>query len=281
MIILSSAEASEALGTITSAISSAIQMNTFLVNNTTCTPSQFIGNVDIDFNLKEDLVYNLGIIEEEMFPIDAIMFILLLSFLTEYLSKRYLHHSYTKSVFKHLTIFFIQMSIILVLSNTVVHILNLTISPILVLIDWCILVANSRKLRNVLKSNVRDLNLHFRNRYLYRQQLKHLQIYSVYMPILLAALFFGVLAISFTCYSQSLQLILISTCLYPAGFNEVLYLSRYGTLIMISIHFILLGLPLYAVSIQMFVSACLKRIRSREEHYRFNYSNFPNIPGFK
>ena len=136
-----------------------------------------------------------------------------------------------------------------------------------------------------LKSNVRDLNLHLRHRYLDRQQLRELRHYTLFMPILLAALLFGVLAFFFSYYTRFLRKVFLPTCDYQhlnlTIREEIIFVSQYGTIFLISIHFILLGLPLYAISIQMLVSACLERIRSREEHYRFNYSNFPNIPGFK
>ena len=249
-------------------------------NNITCTPRKLFGNNEAYQKLADVILFNFGKFQTAMFPICAIIFLLLLSFLTEYLSKRYLHHSYKRSIHKHLFLFATQLAVILTLSNIIINILDLIISPILVLIDWCILVRNSRKLRNVLKSNVRDLSLHFRHRYLYKQQLRELQYYTIFMPILLAALFLGVLALLFSNSTHFLRLILLSTCADPIILKGIFFLSRYGTLLLISIHLILLGLPLYTISIQMLVSACLKRIRSREEHYRFNYSNFPNIRGF-
>ena len=291
LIILSCAEACEAFGGMVSAIFTTIQerkdveINKFLSENITCTPEKLIGNVKIISNLNEVILYNLDHIQTAFFPIFAIAFLLLLSFLTEYLSKRYLNHPYKKCIYKHIFLFATQTTIIFILSNKVIILGILIIAPILVLIDWFILVRNSRKLRNVLKSNVRDLNLHLRHRNLYKQQLRELQYYTIFIPILLTALFFGVLAIILSYYTQFVSKIIIATCEYqhqnPIIFKGNIFVSRYGTLVMISIHFILLGLPLYAISIQMLVAACLKRIRSREEHYRFNYSSFPNNPAFE
>ena len=291
LIILSCAEVCEAFGTMVSGIFTTIQRRRFIEEsislkaNYTCIPEKLIGALGMNNKMFGFILYNLSIVQTAMFSTGAIMFILLLSFLTEYLSKRYLHHSYKKSIYKHLFLFAIQITIIFILSNAIIQNVNLIIAPILVLIDWYILVRNSRKLHNVLKSNVRDLNLHLRHRYLYRQQLRELRNYTLFMPVLLTALLFGVLAFFFSYYTRFLRIFLLSNCDYQhlnlTILGGIIFVSKYGTLFLFSIHFILLGLPLYAISIQMLVSACVKRIRSREEHYRFNYSNFPNIPGFK
>ena len=291
LFILSCAEASEAFGCLISAIFTAIQQinshegNYFLNLNNTCIPNKLIGNTEVVSKLRDVMVYNSFIIQVALISIGSCGYLLLLSFLTDYLSRRYLHHPYKKSIHKHLLLFAAQVTVILILSNTSIHLVNLIIAPILVLIDWCILVRNSRKLRNVLKSNVRDLNLHLRHRYLYRQQLRELQFYTQFMPVLLTAWFFTVLTTVFSFYTLFIQNILVITCEYqrlsPTISKGFLFISEYGRLFLFSIHFILLGLPLCAISIQMLVSACVKRIRSREEHYRFNYSSFPNIPGFK
>ena len=237
----------------------------------------------------------LGIIVEVMFPIGAIMFLLLLSLLTEYLSQRYFNQSFRKAIINHLILSFIQLSMIIVLSNLEIYIILFIIAPILVLIDWCILVRNCRKLRNVLKSNVRDLSLHFTNRYLYRRQLREFQIYTLFMPILLAALFFGVLALivhfyfSFyiiTLYASGPKIPIISL-LHQIMKNNfdlpidsvLLSVFHYGALVLLTLHFLLLGLPLYGISIQMFLSACVKRIRGKQQKYRFNYSDFPQLLG--
>ena len=285
LVILNCAEAGEVFGAITSAIFTTLQQHESVEEeeeyrkvNRTCTPHNMIGIVKVSNHLKDVVLYNLDLIEISIFPIGYIGFLILLSFLTHYLSKRYFYHPYKKSIIKHLLLFVTQATVIFILNNLETHNLNLIIAPILVMIDWCILVRNCRKLRSVLKSNVRDLDLHFTHRSLYREQLKLLQTYTVFMPILLTALFFGVLAIFNSYYTRVIHLFLRSNCEYQfqnfAILKKFIFVSKYGTLLAISIHFILLGLPLYAISIQILVSACLKRIRSKEEHFRFNYSTF-------
>ena len=211
-------------------------------------------------------------------------FLLLLSFLTQYISKRYLYHSYTKSIFNHLILFIAQLTILVLLCNLEIHILFFLLAPWFILIDWIILVRNSISLRNVLKSNVRDLKL--TSSTLYIEQYKLSQIYSVFMPVLLTALFFGALTVLFHHYSLILRIIFVVPCLSSSismfgkrYFSKIpLYpISKFVTLGLLFIHLFLLSFPLYTISLQMFVSSCINRIRGKEHNYRFNYSHFSNL----
>ena len=221
--------------------------------------------------------------QDTLGSIGFIAFLLLLSFLTEYLSKRYYAHPFYKSILSHFLIFLIQTTIVLICSNEETFIFQIIIAPILVMIDWCILVRNCRKLRSVLKSNVRDLDLHFTHRSLYRQQLKLLQAYTVFMPILLTALFFGVLTVLFHHYLFIVNIMFNNLCtpssINPsAAINELFNnLQKFGTLILMSIHFLLLGLPMYILSLQMLLSVIIKKFRRNNEIFRFNYNNFANL----
>ena len=230
---------------------------------------------------------SLAMFQDSLIVISCIAFLLLLSFLTQYLSKRYYQHSYRKTMIKHYAIFLIQLAIIFPLCNKELFIIQILIAPILVMIDWCILVRNCRKLRSVLKSNVRDLNLHFTHRSLYRQQLKLLQRYTVFMPILLTALFFGGITLLFHNYSLIMNLISDSYCLNTKvdilkfEFKAILYdIQIFGTLILISIHFLLLGFPIYVISLNILLSACTTRFHRKEQNFRFNYTNFRDLKRF-
>ena len=220
--------------------------------------------------------------------IGCIIFFLLLSFLTQYLSKRYFIHPIRKTCIIHIALALIQISIISCLTNRDTSIFYLFIVPIMILIDWCILVRNCRILFRVLQSNVRDLKLNLSNRYLYIEQWKLLQVYKILIPILLSALFFGVCVIFLHFYFHIVSGMLWSHCFnlmigdgYTyTGYNKVfaieryLYLLQYSTFICMIIHFILLGFPMFAISVGMLYSACVKRCSQKESDYRFNYDNF-------
>ena len=221
--------------------------------------------------------------------ITCVMFFLLLSFLTRYLSKRYFIYPIRKTCITHIALALIQISIISCLTNRDISIFYLFIVPIMILIDWCILVRNCRILFRVLQSNVRYLKLNLSNRYLYIEQWKLLQVYKMLIPILLSALFFGVCVIFLHSYIHIVLGILWSHCFnlmigdsytytgYIKVFQALYYItnfSEYSMFVCMIIHFILLGFPMFAISVGMLYSACVKRCSQKESDYRFNYDNF-------
>ena len=217
---------------------------------------------------------------------------LLLSFLTEYLSRRYFQHRYFESLVRHLIILAIEISVMLILTNLELITLQLLIAPFFFLTDWCILVKNSRHLHRVLKSNVRDLDLHFTHRNLYREQRHVLKIYTIFMPIFLAALFFGVLFFLFHNYMSFVIILIETPCIqgqigsenwdYTSTNNVVNLLNKialFGSLALLEFHFFLQGLPLYFISIEILYSACIKRRRMMKQKTRFGYTDFPHLFG--
>ena len=216
------------------------------------------------------------------------VYIILLSFLTRYLSKRYFIHPIRRTCITHITLALIQISIISCLTNRYITILYLFILPIMMLIDWCILVRNSRILFRVLRSNVRDLELNLSNRYLYTEQWKLLQVYKMLIPILISALFFGICVVFLHFYFHIVSGFLWSHCFnlmirdnytHYRNSPDALYFyvdgfSGYSKLICMIIHFILLGFPMFAISVGMLYSACVKRCSQKESDYRFNYNDF-------
>ena len=213
-------------------------------------------------------------IDYTLISASSILFLLLLSFMTEYLSRRYYSQPYLKLCMKYLIIFFVQFTIMLILVNRQIHVFQYIISPIFAMVDWCILVRNSKCLLHTLDSHLNDLNL-LTNRFLYTKQRHLIKIYAFSMPILLTALFFGAFTLMFHNYTYIA--ILISTC--NQSYNKLSQIfstmKRFGTLGLMSIHVFLLGLPLYIISIQMCLSACLKRFCMKPPKTRFSYSNFP------
>ena len=217
------------------------------------------------------------------------IFQILLSFLTQYLSKRYLLHPIRKTLIVHIALAFIQTIIILSLTNSYTIILHNFIIPILVFMDWCILARNSRILFRVLRSNVRDLKLNLSNRYLYIAQWKLLQVYKMLIPILLTAILFIVFAISIRFYFHLTSAFIWSHCVnqitgdaqtlndYSKPFhilNIMFAMYQYSTFAFVILHFLLLGFPICAISFRMCYSACVKRCVEKEKDYRFNYYNF-------
>ena len=301
LIMISSAEISEPIfaivtGVFISVYTGALQDRFYPHFNTTnisissqCTFSQTARQVNTQLNtILFPVFWIIYIITIMVFG--CMGFIILLSFLTQYLAKRYFLHPVRRTCIAHLALVLIQFAIIFCLTNRDTTVLFLILVPLVILFDWCILVRNSKILYRVLKSNVRDLKLHLSNRHLYREQLRLLQIYKIFMPILLVALFFGVCAL-FSHFHFNIVIPLFgSHFLNPAiGYTSTLksyslplrfifYLdnvSEYATLIFITIHFILLGFPIFSFSIGMLIIACVKKVfyKKKESHYRFNHQN--------
>ena len=290
LVFVSFGEISEILIVFLSAITTVVESKKTFHNLPIVKAAKHCELINILFEIFQNLrsgspvEIHLTIVQDTVASGGYILILLTLSFLTEYLSKRYYQQPSYTSILKHFIIFLIQTTILVICSNEQLFIFQIIIAPILVLIDWCILVRNSRKLRNVLKSNVRDLSLHFTNRFLYWQQLRLLRIYTVYIPILLTALFFGLLALLFHHYLLLLNIALSNYCtpsIFPnleTVYVDIFYnLQNFGTLLLMLTHFLLLGLPMYIISIQMVVIAFVKKIRRNKEIYRYNYTNFHNL----
>ena len=301
LIMISSAEISEPIfaiitGVFISIYTGSIYDSSYSQFNTTnfsmssqCTFSQTARQVNTQLNTK--LFPEFWIIYIITIMVFGCMgFIILLSFLTQYLAKRYFLHPVRRTCIAHLALVLIQFAIIFCLTNRETTILFLILVPPVILFDWCILVRNSKILYRVLKSNVRDLKLHLSNRHLYREQLRLLQIYKIFMPILLAALFFGICALFSHFYFDIGISLFESHCFNSAiGYASTLKLyslplrfssysnnvSEYSTLILLTIHFILLGFPIFSFSIGMLIIACAKKLfyKKKESHYRFNHQN--------
>ena len=298
LIVLSCGEIGEVFFVLASAILTTLQQHDthqyrkVNITSNDCTLEKKQTEVYYSDNFLSTVLFNIlqTTFQNFFIAVGSISFLLLLSLLTQYLTKRYLRHSYTKSIFKHVLLFVSQFTIIVLLSNLELLFLHFLIVPLMIMVNWFILTKNSINLRKVLKSNVRDLELTFTHCSLFREQLKLLQTYTVFMPILLAALFFGALTILLHHYSLVVYIFFVYPCpsrpvatlnyeyINQIPIGEILItISRFCVLGLMSIHLLLLGLPLYAVSIRMFASACFNRIRRKEQNYRFNYSNFSNI----
>ena len=258
-----------------------------------CTPDETVKN--IIYTAWETFDSGWGKFFYPIFFIGALGFLLLLSFLAQYLSKRYFLHPIKKSLFSHLMIFFLQsLTIGILLSNNYTAILLHFIIPIFCCMDWYIFFKSSRNLGYVLRSNLRDLSLHFTHRRLYTEQWKLYQTYRFFMPVLLAALGFAIFSIVLHNCSKIFEILLNSKCLfsYSSNTNEnfdkfqtsqhiSLIISKiigFAILLIQMIHFILLGFPLYVISIGMVCSVCYgKCCEKKRPRYRYNYRNLAHL----
>ena len=95
------------------------------------------------------------------------MLFVLLSILTRYLAARYLNHSFKRTLMKYISWLAAQFVVVLICSTIYTFILSLLLLPIMSLLNWMVLLRDNRDLSRVLKSNLREIELHSNNKVLY------------------------------------------------------------------------------------------------------------------
>ena len=213
----------------------------------------------------------------------------LLSIVTRYLSARYLNHSFMKTLRNYLTWLCLQILMISVGSSIYTVIAVYLIVPVLGLVNWLLLLRDIRILSRVLRSNLRELELFSNNRILYQQNVYGFRLFRIFHKCLLFSLLCSV--ISFTVFSFNFIVIPFyhSSCLlnklYGTDFDTrtalqddcgtEFYLKLVYEIIY-SLHSISSSFPLLIITILPLLRECVKRYRSRNFVYRYNYGNIPS-----
>ena len=181
-----------------------------------------------------------------------------------------------------------QCVIIVICSNIYSVLFIYFIFPVFCFINWFVLLRDNLFLSRVLKSNLIEIKLHSYSRQLYRQQLYAYKFYKFFNRILLGAIFCLSLFFLLYCIGHIIRVLSISYCLLNLVYNVNIYInySKYDSLLYIirkistffdSFSFLLYSfsnsLPLFCLTLFPLVSECIKRYRSRNNVYRFNYVN--------
>ena len=93
---------------------------------------------------------------------------ILLSILTRYLAARYLNHSFHRTLRKYIILSSVQFIIIVGCSTIYTIICSFILFPVLLIINWVVLFKDSRFLSRILKSNLKEIELHTNNKTLFR-----------------------------------------------------------------------------------------------------------------
>ena len=213
----------------------------------------------------------------------------LLSILTRYLSARYLNHSFKKTLRKYLTWLCLQILMISVGSSIYTVIAVYLILPVLGLVNWLLLLRDIRILSRVLRSNLRELELFSNNRILYQQNVYGFRLFRIFHKCLLFSLL--CLVISFIVFSCNLIVISFyhSSCLlnklYGTDIDTSVALQDYYGIekylklfysYLFLLHSINSTFPLLIITILPLLRECVRRYRSRNFVYRYNYGNIPS-----
>ena len=215
---------------------------------------------------------------------------LLLSILSRYLAARYLNHPFRKTLVKYISWLAVQFLIMAICSTVYTLLFSMVLFPLLILINWLVLVRDSRILSRVLKSNLREIELHSNNKVLYREQLSAYKFYRIFQKTLLISLFLLVVVMAL----NNLEFLFViagrSTCLINIvlGLNltqpNILQMPhpdhlmvRHAETIFVNIVVLLYSIstsiPIISITFIPLVRACILRYKSRHSVYRYNYEN--------
>ena len=218
------------------------------------------------------------------------LLIVLLSILTRYLAARYLNHSFKRTLLKYISWLAVQFVVVLFCSTTYTILFSLLLLfPLLMLINWIVLFRDNRILSRVLKSNLREIELHSNNKVLYREQLSAYKFYRIFQKTLLLSLFLLVILSTLVDLYHGFKFTANSVCVldYIFGFNHTMpdliqlqsvsgKIGFYEPLIesiLTNLYSLSSSLPLVCVTLLPLVQACVKRYKSRHNVYRYNYEN--------
>ena len=220
----------------------------------------------------------------------------LLSILTRYLAARYLNHSFKRTLMKYISWLAVQFVVVLICSTIYTFVFSLLLFPLMSLINWIVLLRDNRILSRVLRSNLREIELHSNNEVLYREQLSAYRFYSIFNKTLLISLFLLVSVLIMTNLSIFLQLT-NSMCIVNIVYGikhpmpNIIQLSslfnilfdRFVMTILSVLYSLSTSLPIICVTFIPLVRACVKRYKSRHNVYRYNYENIkqPLLKGYK
>ena len=207
----------------------------------------------------------------------------LLSLLCRYLAARYLRHPVNSIIKKYIVWLCVQLLLFIPGLSTYTLGLNLVTSLPIMVSDWIVLLRDSNVLRNVLKSHIKELEMHFSRR-LYLQEKRLYNLYRGCIVFLLASLFFYILGFALISLAHFLSSLLtnnyIISLIYTGNKSyqpQVVYNNVYSTMYGLAnlftfIHFALLTLPLHIATVTTLIYNCIRRCRGVNKHYiHYNY----------
>ena len=195
--------------------------------------------------------------------------------------------------------FFFIRFVAAICSTIYTFIFTSVVYPFLLVVNWFVLLRDNLKLSRVLKSNLRETELHSNNKALYREQLSAYRFYRVFQKVMLISLFLLVIVVVAYMLLFSIWLIIHNSfCFFDvvygvnynlnvqlphSSFNVFEYIELIFEAIILVLHSFTTSLPLLCVTFIPFILACVKRYKSRHFVYRFNYENIdqPLMRGYK
>ena len=215
------------------------------------------------------------------------LWFVLISILTRYLAARYLNHPFNKTLYRYIVWISVQFCIVAFFSNKFTLLFSIVAFPLLSIINWLVLLRDNRILCRVLKLNLTELDLHSNNRVLYHEQVTGYRYYRFFSKVLLISSLLLVISISISYLTELIHLFSDPFCLlnivykynYTSNIhipisisdNFSIYESISNTCVLI--YSISNSLPIICITLIPLIRACVKRYKSRNMVYRYNYEN--------
>ena len=211
-----------------------------------------------------------------------LMLFFLLSILTRYLSARYLRHPFRLTFVKYFMWYLLQVFIIAYCSTLPTFIYSFVFFPIISVIDWVVVMRDTRVLSRVLKSHLLETGMHS-TKELYKRVKYAYNLYRIFRLVLGFSLLQLVLSFATVKLLHLCMFILNPNCtlgkyfglevfnvnLLPEQINIAIIISK----ITYIIYTFSLSIPLICVTVYPTVRKCVQRYKSRNNVYRYNYGN--------
>ena len=249
-------------------------------------------NCYIHSTMKEFYFFPFAIILRNIESFIFVLLFFLLSILTRYLAARYLNHPFNRTLRKYIIWLSVQFIIIVACSTLYTVIISFVLCPVLLVINWFVLLKDSQFLSRVLKSNLIEIELHTNNKFLLKEQLSAYKFYRFFQKLMffsLSVLILGLTSLKLYyfvlsfydsfCLLNIIYGIDISATIprFSQDKNEIevyLYIFCYYILVLSSI---CSSFPLLSITLLPIIRECVKRYKSRHYVYRYNYDNIYNL----
>lgn len=201
-----------------------------------------------------------------------ILLMVLLSFLTRFLSLRYLRHPVKPYLLRYLAWLLFQFTLIALSSNSFTFPFLFVLMPVLSIVNWFLLVRESVFLSRVLNMNIRSIAWYSNNTRSFNNQLIAYNNYKLFRKLLLISLFISVIVIFFLFFASGFKLFICLTQ-YHSTLNPILnimeHLASYIDPVFLFLYLLSYGLPFWTYT----GAFCISKCSNKNQQYRFNYAN--------
>lgn len=214
-----------------------------------------------------------------------LMLFFMLSILTRYLVARYLTHPFRSTFVKYFVWYLLQVVTIASCSTVRTFIYSFLFFPTFSIINWVVVMRDIRFLSQVLKSHLLETRIHS-TKELYKTEKYGYNLFRTFRLMLGFSLCLLVLSFTTVKLLHLCLFILNPNCTLGNYFGfdvfnikllpEQVDLAVIITKITYIIYTFSLSIPLIGVTVYPVVRECVKRYKSRNIGYRYNYDNINN-----